>query len=100
MIDMEEEQLLTMKAAGELVPDPKPKEPWRLVYAWAKRGVRGLKLESKCVGGRRYTSREAMERFFAAQTERRSGNGVPIKPEVKRPEGRAAKSLARKLARK
>jgi hypothetical protein len=31
------------------------------------RGVRGVVLESVLIGGARYTSEEALERFFAAQ---------------------------------
>lgn len=33
------------------------------VWRWAQRGARGAKLETFAVGGRRYTSREAHERF-------------------------------------
>lgn len=36
------------------------------VWRWCTRGVRGVKLESLAVGGRRYTSAEAFERFLAA----------------------------------
>jgi hypothetical protein len=32
---------------------------------WCRRGVRGVKLETVVVGGRRYTSIEAIQRFIA-----------------------------------
>lgn len=35
------------------------------VWRWATKGVRGVKLESLTVGGRRVTSAEAFERFIA-----------------------------------
>lgn len=39
-----------------------PATTWR----WTIKGVRGVKLESLAVGGRRVTSAEAFERFIAA----------------------------------
>jgi hypothetical protein len=36
------------------------------VYRWASRGIRGVRLEWVQVGGIRYTSREALDRFVAA----------------------------------
>lgn len=36
------------------------------VWRWTIKGVRGVKLESLAVGGRRVTSVEAFERFIAA----------------------------------
>jgi len=35
------------------------------VWRWAMKGVRGVQLESRLIGGRRYTSREAVDRFLA-----------------------------------
>jgi len=34
---------------------------------WIQRGVRGVKLETLMIGGRRFTSKEAICRFIAAQ---------------------------------
>lgn len=36
------------------------------IWRWAKRGVRGVVLETIAVGGRRFTSREAFRRFVQA----------------------------------
>lgn len=36
------------------------------VWRWARRGVRGVKLETARIGGRVVTSREALGRFLAA----------------------------------
>ena len=38
------------------------------VHRWRVRGARGVKLETLLVGGRRYTSEEALERFFHGST--------------------------------
>jgi hypothetical protein len=35
-------------------------------WRWALKGVRGVKLESLAIGGRRITSQEAFERFIAS----------------------------------
>lgn len=43
------------------------------VWRWALRGVRGHRLESFSLGGRRYTTREAFERFIA----RTNGERLP-----------------------
>ena len=35
------------------------------VWRWFLKGVKGHKLESACIGGRRFTSEEALRRFVA-----------------------------------
>ena len=40
---------------------------------WRIRGVHGIKLESVLVGGKRYTTEEALNRFFAATTAAADG---------------------------
>ena len=39
------------------------------VYRWAFKGVRGVKLETIMIGGRRFTSREAVAHFVARLSE-------------------------------
>lgn len=43
------------------------------VWRWTLRGVRGVKLESFAVGGRRYTTAEAFARFVDSTTAAASG---------------------------
>jgi hypothetical protein len=38
-------------------------------HRWIKTGIAGVRLETLFVGGRRYTSVEALERFFQESTE-------------------------------
>ena len=58
-----EEDVVLLKDAWKLVPGrPHSCTPIR----WGTIGVRGCRLETCLIGGRRYTSREALERFFAS----------------------------------
>ena len=43
---------------------------------WRSRGVHGVRLESILIGGERYTSEEALQRFFAAITA--AADGQPV----------------------
>ena len=60
MIDISSEQMLTLTQAAKLLPGrPSVVTLWR----WRSKGVKGRKLETVAIGGRTYTSREALERF-------------------------------------
>jgi len=81
MIDHEHETLIGFAEAARKLP----KSPsGRAVHAktvarWAVNGLRGIRLESLCVGGRRVTSVEACRRFFEALT-RAGGSTNPRQP--------------------
>jgi hypothetical protein len=51
------------------------------VWRWAGRGVRGIVLETFTIGGRRYTTAEAFDRWVTATTAAASGRspGVPAR---------------------
>jgi hypothetical protein len=75
MIDPQSETLTPMSK----VPAASPGRPnLSTIWRWRNRGVRGHRLETILVGGRRYTSREAITRFLAAI------NGEPIRSETLR----------------
>ncbi len=60
MIDVMAEQLRTFAQASKLLPDrPNVSTFWR----WHRHGVKGVQLETVVIGGRRYTSVEALQRF-------------------------------------
>jgi hypothetical protein len=65
MIDIERESLITLAEASRLLPGrPSAATLWR----WRNRGVAGgRKLETVVIGGRPYTSREALARFARQQ---------------------------------
>ena len=64
-IDVATETIITLGEACRAVP---PHGVSTATMArWIQRGVRGAKLATVIIGGRRYTSREAIARFVAAQ---------------------------------
>jgi Protein of unknown function (DUF1580) len=70
MVDINREQLLTFTEAAKLLPGrPNVATLWR----WRTAGCRGVKLETVLVGGKRYTSREALQRFVDATTAAADG---------------------------
>jgi len=63
MIDVENERLRPLNRASAVVPSHPHTST---IVRWALRGVRGHRLETVVIGGRRYTSVEAIERFISA----------------------------------
>ena len=64
-IDPDIENIVTLGEACRLIP-PSGISP-ATIARWIQRGVRGARLETILIGGRRLTSREALQRFFASQ---------------------------------
>lgn len=65
MVDIFNETTFPVANAPKHIPTrPHVATVWR----WIQRGCRGVKLESVLVGGVRYTSQEALGRFFQAVT--------------------------------
>lgn len=72
----ENEELISLTAAAKTLPGrPSVVTLWR----WRNRGVRGVKLETVLIGGRRYTSREALARFSERCTAAADGLTVPAR---------------------
>ena len=44
-------------------------------WRWSQKGVRGIVLETLVIGGQRFTSREALERFIRATTSAADRSG-------------------------
>lgn len=75
-IDIEHEELLTIAQAAKRLPShPHVSTVWR----WVLYGVRGTKLESVLIGGLRYTSAQALERFVAGTTAKAAGQPAPTR---------------------
>jgi hypothetical protein len=87
--------LLTSARGGKMIPDA-------TFDRWMYRGVRGIRLESVMIGGRRAVSRAALKRFVEA-VSRSSVGGAPNRNQVNaQKEARAArvvKALGRRRAR-
>ncbi len=73
-INPDTDQLLTLgQAARRARPaGERPVSP-STVWRWHTRGVAGVRLETLCLGSKRYTSVEAMDAFFHAITAARTG---------------------------
>lgn len=52
------------------------------IHRWRLRGARGVKLETLLAGGTRYTSAEALNRFFARTTAAADGETHVIESDV------------------
>ncbi len=67
-IDATKEDILPLRVAARRWLPKRPsgrRLSYNSIYRWAKKGLRGVKLETVCVGGTIYTSREALARFYA-----------------------------------
>ena len=79
------EELLTFTEATKILPKRRRgrKVATSTLYRWAKRGLRGVRLEVTQVGGTMCTSRAALRRFFnrltvAAQREVQTSRQDPF----------------------
>ncbi len=61
MIDVQTESLIRLGEAAKLFPSPPSSAT---LFRWVLHGVRGQKLDSELVGGVRYTSAAAVQRFI------------------------------------
>lgn len=92
-IDISAESLLTVAEAAKTLPGrPHVATVWRWIY----KGCRGVKLATICVGGRRFTSKEALERFVEASTA--VANGEPVPARTAKQRQRAIEQAERELA--
>ena len=72
---LSDETLLCGRDAREAFPVTPSEATY---YRWLLKGARGVVLDSTVIGGRRYTSREAINRFIEAQNER--AHQTPVEP--------------------
>ncbi|MCA9171947.1 MAG: DUF1580 domain-containing protein [Planctomycetales bacterium] len=76
MIDIQNEQLLSLAEASREIPGGRV--ALSTLHRWRLAGIRGIRLETLKCGHRRITSREALERFFAATTAQSEGSIAAI----------------------
>lgn len=92
MIDIHTEHMLTFAQASHETPGrPAISTVWR----WNTHGVRGVKLETVLIGGLRYTSREALQRFVEATTA--AADSQPIPTRTARQRQKAIEAAEREL---
>lgn len=93
MIDPDTEELISLTAAAKGLPNrPSVVTLWR----WRSRGINGYTLETILIGGRRYTSKQALARFFERTTAAADGAPIPVRSSKQRAadHSRAKASLA------
>jgi hypothetical protein len=72
-IDIKTETLVPLKEAFKHFPQ-RPSKP--TIWRFWRRGSHGVLLETVCLGSRRFTSTEAIDRFTEAVTAARGGEPV------------------------
>lgn len=94
MIDVSQETLLKVTEAAKAIPTrPSVATVWR----WLAKGSRGVRLESVLIGGSRYTSKEAIGRFFEAVTRAGEPEGPAMPSATPRQRAAAISRAQREL---
>ena len=76
------DDLVPLDQAAKLLPNRVHKST---IFRWQSRGVRGVRLETVRIGGRRYVSRDSLTRFALESTSAASGG-------IAKPMSRSARS--------
>ena len=76
MIDISTENLITISEAARRLPG---RVAFSTIWRWALQGVRCVRLETTVIGGRRYTSIEAMQRFSERCLAAANGEPAPTR---------------------
>jgi hypothetical protein len=88
-IDLEAESILSLTAAAKSLPG---RPHISTTIRWYKAGVRGVKLETILLGGKRFTSREALQRFADRLTAADAGDVPPRLSHARRQQKQRAKA--------
>jgi hypothetical protein len=103
VIDLEDEKLITLRAAGQMLPPGRLGKPRSegCVRRWIVTGVKlpsgeRLRLEAVRIGGRWLTSVEALQRFAARQTPEALDEPAPLPRSVDERQ-RASEAAAKAL---
>ncbi len=95
MIDSMTEELLTLAEAARVVPSKSGRGVnASTVWRWALRGVSGTRLDVLRIGGKTYTSRQALQKFYEKCTASAMGVTQTATPAIRR---KAAEAAEREL---
>ena len=75
MIDVSCESVIPFGCSSEYLPG---RPHLATLHRWRVRGIRGVRLETLLIGGRRFTSLEALRRFTSAVTAAADGSVQPF----------------------
>jgi len=97
---LHDEQILTFSEAAKVLPAVNGKRPHcSTLWRWARRGVQGVRLETRRIGGRFVTSAEALERFTKTLAEiplgARPSTSTPPPTTHKRTPAQRAKDISK-----
>lgn len=97
MINIANEKLLTLPDAARVPPPGRGNTRTHpsTIYRWISRGIRGIRLESICIGGKTYTSVEALQRWADALSSRPAAITSAIRTPAQ--QGRAIACVEREL---
>lgn len=97
MIDLQNETIQSLADGAAYIGRLTGRTPHAAtVWRWADKGVAGIKLEVARVGGRKYTSAEAIQRFVDRCTEA-DGDATPARRTTRQRE-RAINAAEKRLA--
>lgn len=72
--DLREDQPLSLSDAAEFLGKLTGQKPHvSTLWRWCLKGCKGVRLESICIGGKRFVTATAIERFIDASSEARTG---------------------------
>lgn len=89
MIDLKSEAILSLPTAAKSLPG---RPHLASLYRWFQRGVRGVRLETILIGGKRFTSHEAIQRFADRLTAIDAGDTMPTDSRRRQQEKQDAKA--------
>lgn len=95
-IDTSTETIVSFNDARSEFKDGRRKSLATL-HRWRLRGVKGVRLESVKIGGLRYTSLEAIDRFIQAQNAGNEPAAPSITPSQRRKQSEAARAELQKM---
>jgi hypothetical protein len=90
-----DQQPLPLAEAARLLPKrPNNATLWR----WRTKGVRGVRLKTSMIGGRRYVTRAALRQFIEAVTDAAAGKiDSPVEPPVRNSKRQRSAEMVRRL---
>lgn len=92
---LQDEQIISFGEAARLIPQVNGKSVHSTsVWRWARKGLRGVRLDCLRIGGRFCTSMEAVERFGKAMAELPTPNGNSAPPPARRRRRRRRRTAA------
>lgn len=99
-IDIEHEEVLTLTEATKVMPRVNGRRPAvSTIWRWARKGLKGVRLEYVRVGRNIVTTRQALLRFFTALAEADPPLDGPPDPVITRNCKVLSRSLASPAAR-